>query len=299
MKLVALLALTLLASHVLAYPGMSNCTTSTESPCTQLFLPNLAIRDIIHPQRDGLTGRALLTPLRLLDYFGTAVFASSGAAAAATGGMDAFGALAIGTVTAIGGGTLRDALVLAQPPFWTHNVEYLYLCLLAAGATLALWPRSGAGDGPRVFWFESWADAVGVGAFAVVGVRSGFRANVPIIVQLICGVMTATFGGAVRDVALRKPIRILHAHAELYALTALAAGVVYVALRAAGAPLQVRMWAGVASAVAARWASWTWDVRLPGRYDGGEGVGSWNWGRSLVDVKDGAPAEYTAILSMV
>lgn len=299
MKLIALLSLTLLAP-VLAYPGMSNCTASTDSPCIQPSIPFIALPDILHPQRDALTGRrALLTPLRLLDYFGTVAFASSGAAAAASGGMDAFGALAIGTITAIGGGTLRDALVLAQPPFWTRDVEYLYLCLLAAGATLALWPRSAAGDGPRVFWFENWADAVGVGAFAVVGVRSGARADVPVAVQLICGVMTATFGGAVRDVALRKPIRILRAHAELYASTALAGGVVYVALRAAGAPLQVRIWAGVATAVATRWASWTWNVRLPGRYGGVEGVGSWNWGRSLAEVKDRAAAEYTPILSMV
>jgi uncharacterized membrane protein YeiH len=76
-------------------------------------------------------------------------------------------------------------------------------------------------------------------------------------------VSTATFGGAVRDVTMRRPIRILHSHAELYATTAAAGAGAYVCARAAGAPVWVRIWAGVGTSVMARYVSWTHGVRLP------------------------------------
>lgn len=66
-----------------------------------------------------------------------------------------------------------------------------------------------------------------------------------------------------RDLTLRKPIRILHSHAELYASTAAAGGLAYMGTRAMGGPVWLRIWAGVGTAVAGRWASWTWGVRLP------------------------------------
>lgn len=81
--------------------------------------------------------------------------------------------------------------------------------------------------------------------------------------KLICGIATATFGGAVRDLTLRSPIRILHSqHTELYAMAAAAAAAVYMAARVAGAPLGVKVGAGVAAAVAARAAGWKWGVRM-------------------------------------
>lgn len=121
--------------------------------------------------------------LRGLDYLGTLSFASSGAAAAALAGMDAFGAVAIGTVTAVGGGTIRDAIILRKTPFWTCETEYLYGCILAAGGTFWMWPRGEDGQ-PRDYGPMQWGDALGVGAFAVIGVQNGIRAGVPPIVQV-------------------------------------------------------------------------------------------------------------------
>ena len=56
--------------------------------------------------------------LRGLDYFGTIVFAASGGLTAATCGCDLLGTLAVGTITAVGGGTIRDTIVLNKQPFW-------------------------------------------------------------------------------------------------------------------------------------------------------------------------------------
>jgi uncharacterized membrane protein YeiH len=208
--------------------------------------------------------------LRTLDYFGTLVFASSGCMAAMSCGMDALGGLMVGTVTAVGGGTVRDAIFLRKRPFWTEEVEYLYLSLGAAGATFALWPREDSDDGKHVVpargFVEDamqWADAVGVGAFATIGAQNGIRMRMPTLVTILCGVSTATFGGAMRDVLTNKPVRILHSHAELYASTAAVGASAYVMTRAAGAPVWMRIGAGVGSSVAARYASWTYGLRLP------------------------------------
>lgn len=74
----------------------------------------------------------------------------------------------------------------------------------------------------------------------------------------------------VRDLTIGKPVRILHSQADLYASTAAAGGIAYIASRAAGGSIGTRIWCGVGTAVMARWMSWTWDVRLPVWVTGGE-----------------------------
>ena len=71
--------------------------------------------------------------MRVLDYVGTVSFGLSGGATAATAGMDVMGIAMVGTITAIGGGTVRDALFLGRRPFWTSETEYIGM---AAGAAV-------------------------------------------------------------------------------------------------------------------------------------------------------------------
>ena len=52
-----------------------------------------------------------------LQMLGTAVFAITGVLAVNRQGLDVFGALVLGVVTALGGGTLRD-MILGAPVFW-------------------------------------------------------------------------------------------------------------------------------------------------------------------------------------
>jgi uncharacterized membrane protein YeiH len=81
--------------------------------------------------------------------------------------------------------------------------------------------------------------------------------------QVLCGMSTATFGGATRDVLTNRPVRILHSHAELYASTAAAGAGAYILTRAIRAPLPVRIFAGVFTSILARYCSWTYGLRLP------------------------------------
>lgn len=127
--------------------------------------------------------RSSKSQLRLLDYLGTMSFASSGAITAAAAQMDALGSILVGCVTAIGGGTIRDSVILGKKPFWTEEVEYLYLSLLTAGATFFFWPRN-EDNAAKNHSSLQWIDALGVGAFATIGAQNGIRARMPVLVTV-------------------------------------------------------------------------------------------------------------------
>ncbi|CDF33391.1 unnamed protein product [Chondrus crispus] len=203
----------------------------------------------------------LSTPggLRALDYVGTLSFAHTGALLAATSGMDALGTCVVGTITAVGGGTIRDAVILNARPFWTEEPEYLYLCLLASGLTFAMWPREKEDNSALHFV----TDSAGVAAFAVIGAQNGVRAGVPAIVSVVCGMATATFGGAVRDVLCNRKVRILHSHAEVYATTAAMGAISYLGMRRMGAGVRARVGTGLVVAFAGRCFAWRYGTRLP------------------------------------
>ena len=203
--------------------------------------------------------------LRAADYFGTAVFAMTGTLAAATRGMDLLGSVVVGTITAVGGGTVRDLLLGAgRRAFWMEEIEYLWICVVTSGATFLAWPRlqRWLGVTENDAWVD-WGDAIGVGAFCVIGAQNGIRAGVPCAAAVACGMFTATFGGVIRDVLVERPVRILHSYADVYATAALTGATTYMLARAAGAPLSARIVLGAGAAVAVRVAAWTYDLKLP------------------------------------
>ena len=112
------------------------------------------------------------------------------------------------------------------------------------------------------YWIEA-SDALGVGAFCVIGAQNGIRAGVPMIAQVLCGIMTATFGGIVRDILVQRPTRIFHSYADIYATTAATGALAYIIARQAGAPPSLRIIAGVSAGIGLRVAADTYDIRLP------------------------------------
>src|ERR1044072_1168108 len=68
----------------------------------------------------------------ILDWCGVIVFAISGALVASRKQMDIVGFVLLGTVTGIGGGTLRDILLGALPVFWVRDPGSLLACLLVS-----------------------------------------------------------------------------------------------------------------------------------------------------------------------
>jgi|EP00982_Pelagococcus_subviridis_P016217 hypothetical protein len=130
------------------------------------------------PEIDGMPRYPELSipgTLRFLDYFGTASFAMTGTLAAAARGMDLLGCVVVGTITAVGGGTVRDLLLgRGRRAFWMEEIEYLWICLGTGVLTFLSWPtlRREFGVDESDWWVEAW-DAIGVGAFCVIGAQNG------------------------------------------------------------------------------------------------------------------------------
>jgi uncharacterized membrane protein YeiH len=78
--------------------------------------------------------------LRGLDWAGTITFAVTGSVTAAQSGLDVFGCSMVAMVTAVGGGTIRDAILLARRPFWTSETEYIWMTVLTGMMTFFAWP---------------------------------------------------------------------------------------------------------------------------------------------------------------
>ncbi|HEY0778624.1 MAG TPA: trimeric intracellular cation channel family protein [Gemmatirosa sp.] len=195
--------------------------------------------------------------LSSLDLLGTAVFAVSGALAAGRKGLDLLGVLVLALVTAVGGGTIRDVLLGRHPIFWLADPRYLAAILVAALGTVA-WTRRFRPPAAALLV----ADAIGLGAYAIVGARIAQAAGLPPASGILLGTVTGSAGGAVRDV-LCAEIPLVLRRGNLYASAAVAGTSVYFGLAASG---MLRAWAsviGAAVVVGVRLAAIKWDVRLP------------------------------------
>lgn len=160
-----------------------------------------------------------------LDYLGVAVFAITGALAAARRRHDIVTFAAFAILTGIGGGTLRD-LLIGRPVFWVHASGYLYVCLAPA---VAVWI---VGERPWRSRALDWFDAVGLAAYGVLGAAKALSAGVSPPVAVLMGTLTATFGGVLRDTFAGEPSVLLRR--EIYITAAVLAAGVYAAALSAG-----------------------------------------------------------------
>jgi uncharacterized membrane protein YeiH len=161
-------------------------------------------------------------PLQALDYVGVGVFAITGALAAARKQQDVLTFVVFSIITGMGGGTLRD-LLIGAPVFWVHSGIYLGVCFAAA---LAVWF---VGERPWRYAALNWLDAIGLAAYAAIGSAKAMSYGVAPGVAVAMGVMTATFGGILRDIFAGEPSVLLHR--EIYVTAALLSASLYVALR--------------------------------------------------------------------
>lgn len=171
--------------------------------------------------------------LSIADHMAVAVFAVTGALMASRKQMDIFGFIMLGTVTGVGGGSLRD-LLLGAPVFWIAAPGYIATCVVAASATFFL-----AHLAQSRYRVILWLDAVGLALFAVLGAEKTLALGVSSIIALVMGVMSATFGGIIRDVLGGEVPLLLRR--EIYVTAALAGAAVFVGLSVLGlSPLAPR-----------------------------------------------------------
>ena len=173
-----------------------------------------------------------------IDLFGIAVFAASGALAAAQRKQTLVTFVFFALVTGVGGGTVRDLLIDA-PVFWVRDWRVAAVCLSTA---LLIWVT------PQRWWSEralDWFDAVGLAAYAVFGAAKSLAFGVPPVVAVLMGVITASVGGIIRDVLAGEPSILLRP--ELYVTAAALAAGLFVLL----------LWAGLGAGIAAPIAALT------------------------------------------
>ncbi|MEJ1970052.1 MAG: trimeric intracellular cation channel family protein [Rhizomicrobium sp.] len=194
-------------------------------------------------------------PLQTLDYLGVAVFAVTGALAAARSRHDVVTFAAFAILTGIGGGTLRD-LLIGVPVFWVHASGYIYVCLAAAGAVWLV------GERPWRSSALAWFDAVGLAAYAVLGAAKALNAGVAPAVAVVMGALTATFGGILRDLFAGQPSVLLRR--EIYITAAVLAAIVFVAASSLGLDANVAGLIGFAAGFGLRAGAIAFGWALPG-----------------------------------
>lgn len=194
--------------------------------------------------------------LHYLDLAGVAVFAASGVLAARDRDLDLFGVLVVATVTAVGGGTLRDVLLDRHPIFWISDPWYL-IVVIAAGLLTVAYLRVRPPPGATLLT----ADALGLGLFALAGAQVAEAAQCPPLVVVLMGTMTAVTGGVLRDTLTARIPLVLQR--EIYATAAVAGITVYLGLRAFEMPATASAVVGMVVVVTLRLLALRWDIHLP------------------------------------
>jgi uncharacterized membrane protein YeiH len=157
------------------------------------------------------------------EMVGTAIFAVTGVLAVTRRGLDFFGALVLGIVTALGGGTVRD-LIIDAPPFWINDFNYVWAA--SAGALAAFFIGSIFRNTYRGLLY---LDALGAALFAVTAANKVLDLNLAPPVAVTMGVLTGIGGGLIRDVLAGRPTLLMSR--EVYATPILLGCVVFVLLR--------------------------------------------------------------------
>jgi uncharacterized membrane protein YeiH len=199
--------------------------------------------------------------LRLLDLVAAGVFAVTGALVASRKEMDLLGFLWLGVITGIGGGTLRDLLV-GLPVFWVVDPTPVALCLVVAG--LAHFTAHLVSSRYRLLLY---LDAFGMALVTIAGAAKGLDAGAGPLVALVMGVITASFGGILRDLLGQEPSIVLRR--DIYVSASAAGAGVFLAALWAGLPREVAMAVGLVTAAvircAAIWFNWSLPVYRPRR----------------------------------
>jgi len=201
----------------------------------------------------------LSTSILAVIYFGDVVFAVSGALTAARHRMDILGFVMIGTITGIGGGTMRD-LLLGRTVWWTQHPAELLLCVAAALVTYFF-----VKDDIMRRKAMIWSDALGLSAFGVLGCHVALAFGAPFVIAVFMGMITATGGGVVRDVL--KQTRPMIMCGEIYATAALVGSLGYATLVQLALPQGVAACLAFLAAFSLRAAAIVFKIRMGPRAD--------------------------------
>ncbi len=200
----------------------------------------------------------------LLQHFGVVVGAISGVLAASGKKIDHYGVMVLGLVTALGGGTLRDAVLGPDPVdntssvFWIRDSNYVVTGLATSVVTFFIarhWTLPAR-------WLAV-ADAFVLALFTVLGASKALTFQAGSINAVVLGVITGVAGGILRDVLLGEIPLVFRQQTYFYATAAFAGAAVFVALEWAFPGFWANALVGSILCLALRLAAIRWKLALP------------------------------------
>ena len=194
--------------------------------------------------------------LYILDLFGVAVFAISGALAAGRKSLDLLGVVIIAVVTAVGGGTTRDLLLDRHPIFWIADPTYLSVIIITA--LLTIWYTRYKEPPEKALLL---ADALGLAVFTITGAQITQEVISNGVIVVIMAAITGTVGGLIRDV-LSNDIPLIM-RKDIYATAALAGATVYLLLQLTTLDSTLNIILGMFVVIGLRLAAIQWQLHLP------------------------------------
>ncbi len=180
----------------------------------------------------------------------------AGALAVAPKKLDMFGAIVVGIVTALGGGTLRDVL-LGTRVFWVVDPIWVVVSVGAAVATFFV--------ARHVRFRQSVVlvlDAFGLALFTIVGCEKALGMHLSYSVVVMMGIITGVAGGIARDLLCDEVPQVFCGGA-LYATAAFIGTLPFLGLLALGVNTEIAAWTGVTVALVVRLAALKWNIELP------------------------------------
>jgi uncharacterized membrane protein YeiH len=205
------------------------------------------------------TSWLLLNGTILFEVIGTLAFALSGLIEAARKKLDLVGMAMVSGLAAFGGGTLRDVLLDRRPFFWFENDIWVWIIIVICLGSLMFMRSRHLEPTERAM---QWPDAIGLGAFTAGGTQLALSAGVPAVISVIMGVLTAIFGGVLRDIVVNEIPKAFSDHIP-YAVIAFTGGWVVVGLGALNVEAFIAVAVGAIFTIALRVAALLFGWRLP------------------------------------
>lgn len=203
--------------------------------------------------------------LVVVEAMGTIAFALSGLIEGVRKRLDLVGCTVVAGLAALGGGTLRDVLLDRRPFVWVAHPAWLWVLMALCLVAMAVLRVRHLAPTERAML---WPDALGMGLFAATGTAIALDSSMPSIVAVLMGVVTASFGGVLRDIVLNEIPRAFSDH-QPYAVCAFAGGWVLVGLVGIGAAQWLALVVAAAVATGLRMIAVCAGWRLPA-WKGGE-----------------------------
>lgn len=144
---------------------------------------------------------SLSVVLTIIESAATIAFALSGLLAAARKRLDAVGVCMVAGLAAFGGGTLRDVLLDRRPFFWVQQAHWVWVLLILCVLAMVFMRARHFAPTARAM---QWPDAAGLGLFTASGTQIALNSGAPPIVAVLMGMVTAVFGGVLRDVVCNE-----------------------------------------------------------------------------------------------